>query len=177
MRTAAEGEVLVAYSLFLLAEDEDGLALDEIERPGDDVVTGAEGGLVLWSAANDHYPRVRIEVWSGEPPGSQEAWETGQDTTFAVSVSGRLELTPIFGAAPDARGVTLPGLGSYQARVYVRGRQEARHRGEAQFFHGIEQWLLQIWRGPGTRPGPGTAASGEEQPCDPAAGEEETGDA
>jgi hypothetical protein len=168
---ATEGEVLVAYTLFLLQEDEDGLALDEIERPDDDVVSGGEGGLVLWSAGNDHYPHVRIELWSGEPPPSQEAWEAGQDTTFAVSVTGRLELTPIFGAAPDARSVKLPRLGSYQARVHVRGRQEARQRGEAQFFHGIEDWLLRIW------PGPRQAESDEEQLGDPAACEEQAGDA
>jgi hypothetical protein len=169
-RIATEGEVLVAYTLFLLQEDEDGLALDEIERPDDGIVTGGRGGLVLWSAGNDHYPHVRIELWSGEPPRGQEAWDARQDTTFSVAVTGRLELTPIFGAAPDARSVKLSRLGSYQARVYVRGRQEAHRLGEAQFFHGVEHWLVQIW-------GPGEAGSDEEQFADPAAGEEEAGDA
>jgi hypothetical protein len=143
--SATEGEVLVAYTLFLLQEDSGSLALDEIERPDGGVATGGEGGVVLWSAANDHYPRVRIELWSGEPPPSQDAWEVGHDTAFTVSVTGRLELTPIFGAPPDARSIKLPRLGTYKMRAYVRGTEEARQRAEAEFFHGIEQWLLQIW--------------------------------
>jgi len=166
-RSATEGEVLVAYSLFLLQEDDGGLALDEIERPDDEIATGGEGGIVLWSAVNDHYPRVRIEQWSGEPPPSQETWEASQDTAFTVSVTGWLELAPIFGAGADARRVGLPRLGSYQARAYVRGRDEARQRGAAQFFHGIEQWLLQIWALP-------RVPSDEEEFADPAAGEDES---
>jgi hypothetical protein len=27
----------------------------------------------------------------------------------------------------------------------VRGRSKAAERGEAEFFHGLEHWLLQIW--------------------------------
>jgi hypothetical protein len=170
LRSATAGEVLVAYSLFLLQEDDGDLALDEIERSDEDLATGAEGGVVLWSAANDHYPHARVELWSGEPPVSRDAWEAQQDTTFAVSVTGRLELTAIFGPAADARSVKLPRLGPCQIRAYVRGREEAGRRGAAQFFHGVEQWLLQIWPLPAD-------SSDEEELADSAAGEEEAKDA
>ena len=79
------------------------------------------------------------------PPRSQQKWEIARDQTFTVTATGRLELTGLFGMESDAAAITLPRLGSYRVRVYVRGRTEAGERGEAEFFHGVERWLLQIW--------------------------------
>jgi hypothetical protein len=142
---ATEGEVLVASSLFLLQEDGGTLDLTEIEGPGDGVATGGVGGAILWSACNDHYPQVRVELWSGPPPRSEQEWEATQDEAISVWDTGRLAVTTIFGTQSDASGVRLPRLGSYQVRVHARGREEARGHGRAEFFHGIEQWLLQVW--------------------------------
>jgi hypothetical protein len=143
-----EGEVLVAYRLFQLQEDADALAV-EIERDDDDIATGGEGGVLFWSAANDHYPRVRIELWSGEPPsrppGQQDGDVTRDETTFTVSETGRLGLMAIDRMPSDASRIRLPHLGVYRLRAYVRGRAAAGQRGGAEFFHGVERWLLQIW--------------------------------
>lgn len=119
-----------------------------IERPGDDggvAAAGGQGGIHFWSSANDHYPWVRIEQWSGEPPRNPEGWEITRDETFTASATARLELAELFGPEPDAPAITLPRPGQYRVRVHVRGCGEASGRGEAEFFHGVEQWLLQIW--------------------------------
>jgi hypothetical protein len=116
-----EGEVLVAYRQFVLQENDgaDLLALARV-RPGD-VSAGGEGGVFLRSSANDHYPWVRVELWSSEPPRSPEDWEITQDDIFTVSATGRLDLTGLFGMESDASTITLPHLGLYKIRVYVRG--------------------------------------------------------
>jgi len=140
-----EGEVMVMYRLFQLQEDAEALAV-EIERDDDDIATGGEGGVLFWSAVNDHYPRVRIELWSGEPPPQQEDGDVTRDeTTFTVSETGRLDLMALDRAPSDASRITLPRLGAYRLRAYVRGRAQARERGAAEFFHDVERWLLQIW--------------------------------
>jgi hypothetical protein len=143
------GEVLVAYRTFLLQEAGGPMAEEiEIERSADGVspvAAGGDGGVIFCSAANDHYPSVRLELWSGEPPRSEQAWETARDETFTVSRTGRVELTGLFGMPSDAAAIVLPGLGAYRVRVYARGRDEASERGEAEFFHDVEHWLVQIW--------------------------------
>lgn len=160
--SAAEGEVRVESWLFLLEEnaaipdedadpsEEDAGLLDLVAETGDPdpglVATGSEGGLILWSAGNDHNPRVRLEQWSAQPPRSQETWETVQDVSFSARETGELVLTSISGSpSEDVSPVELPHLGTYRARVHVRGREEAARHGEAEFYHGIEQWLVRIW--------------------------------
>jgi hypothetical protein len=88
---------------------------------------------------------VRIELWSDEPPASQEEREITQEATFTVSVFGRLELTALFGMPSDASAIRLPRLGSYRVRAHLKGWAEAGEHGEAEFFHDVEHWLLQIW--------------------------------
>jgi hypothetical protein len=140
-----EGEVLVMYRLFQLQEDAQALAV-EIERDDDDIATGGEGGVLFWSAANDHYPRVRMELWSGEPPPQQDGGDVTRDeTTFTVSETGWLDLMAVDREPSGAARIRLPGLGAYRLRAYVRGRAQARERGAAEFFHDVERWLLQIW--------------------------------
>lgn len=140
-----EGEVMVEYRLFQLQEDAEALAV-EIERDDDDIATGGEGGVLFWSAANAHYPRVRIELWSGEPPPGQDDGDVTRDeTTFSVSETGWLELMGIDRMPSDASRIRLPRLGAYRLRAYVRGRARAGERGGAEYFHGVERWLLQIW--------------------------------
>jgi hypothetical protein len=140
--------VLVAYRQFTLQADGDPDALT-IDLPWDDpsdiAVAGGPGGVLFRSAANDHYPLVRIEQWSGEPPRSQESWETTRESAFTVPAGPQVILSSLFGPDEDAPEITLPGPGRYLARAYVRGCQEASTREEAEFFHGLEQWLVQIW--------------------------------
>jgi len=160
--SSTAGEIRVESWLFLLAEDaaipEDGAdpsegdaglweLIADIGNPGAGVtVTGAEGGLVLWSAGNDHYPQVRLEQWSGQPPRDQEEWETEQEVSFSMNETGKLALTAISGGkSKDASPVVLPCLGTYRARVHTRGRDEAACHGEAEFYRGVERWLVQIW--------------------------------
>lgn len=162
MLSSSEGEIIVESRIFLILEnagipeeDADPSGADtgifdliaEIGYPGDDVVvTGGAGGLILWSAGNDHYPRVRIEQWSDRPLRSGQEWEAVQEVVFSLRDTGELVLTAMSGgASEDASPVVFPHAGDCRARVHVRGRQEARCRGEAEFYHGVEHWLVQIW--------------------------------
>ena len=118
---------------------------------GDDVPPGpvaaaGDGGLQLRSAGNDHYPGVRLELWSGAPPPDAGTWEVTSEAGFLVSEVGRVAVTSPFGEESDAT-ITLPAVGPYHVRVHVHGQQQARDLGEATFSHGAEQWLLQIWAG------------------------------
>jgi hypothetical protein len=147
---ATQGEVLVAYRQFTLQETggEDAIAIEPPEGAENVIevaAVGGPGGVHFWSSANDHYPLVRIEHWSGEPPRSQHEWETERDGTFAVTATGELELRGLFGEDSDADEIVLPRLGEYRVRVYVRGQREAGARGEAEFFHAVEHWLVHIW--------------------------------
>lgn len=77
-----------------------------------------------------HYPQAQVEYWTGQPAPSAEAWECARDEAVSVSGSPELQLQGLFGDGSDAATITLPRLGRYRVRVYVRGR---------------EHWLLQIW--------------------------------
>lgn len=160
--SAGEGEIKVSSWLFLLAENAgipgddadppetaEGIfdLIEEIGDPGAGVVaTGGDGGLILWSAGNDHYPHVRLEQWSGPPSPDGEEGGSGQTVAFRMRETGELVLTEISGdPSEDVSPLVLPGLGDYWARVHVRGRDEASGRGEAQFYHGVERWLVRIW--------------------------------
>lgn len=145
--SATKGEVLVAYGQFALQEGGGAHAI-AIPAPAgaeDAVAAGGPGGVHFWSSGNDHYPSVQVEYWSGEPPRSLDDWETTRDETFSVSGMAELDLQGLFGEESDAATITLPHRGQYRIRVHVRGRREAAERGEAEFFHGLEHWLLQIW--------------------------------
>jgi hypothetical protein len=144
---AVQTEVPVEYRQFRLQEEggADALAVESVPDVTDDrVATGTEGGVMLWSAGNDHYARVRLELWSGIPPQSQQAWEIVQDDTFSVSATGRMDFMTVM-SVESGTPIALPHLGGYRIRVHVRGREEAAARGEAEYYHDVEQWLLQIW--------------------------------
>ena len=84
----------------------------------------------------------------------QESWETVRDAAFTDSVGSRLTIGSLFGPGDDeAPGIPLAGPGRYLVRAYVRRCREASGRGEAEFFHDVEQWLVQVW--PATGPGEG----------------------
>jgi hypothetical protein len=140
------GEVMVAYGVFYLQESE-GPDVATLEG-GDDtpglVIAAGDGGLQLRSAGNDHYPAVRLELWSGAPPRDAGPWEAASDDGLTVRETGRVVVMSPFGEESDA-ALTLPVPGRYHVRVHAQGQQQARDLGEATFAHGIEQWLLQVW--------------------------------
>jgi hypothetical protein len=137
----------VAYGLFYLQESE-GPDVAALEGGDDDppgpVAAAGDGGLQLRSAGNDHYPDVRLELWSGAPPRDAGTWEVTTEAGFTVSETGRVAVMSPFGEESDAT-VTLPALGPYRVRVHVQGQDQARDLGEATFSHGTERWLLRIW--------------------------------
>lgn len=143
---AAQGEVLVEYRQFLLQGG--GPDAREIHVPDDEgsgiAVTGGPGGLLLRSAANDHYVLVRFERWSGEPPPNHDGWEVTRDSAFTVSDGSPLYLSELFGSN-DPPEITMPAPGRYLVRAYVWGCRAASERGEAEFFRDVERWLMHIW--------------------------------
>jgi hypothetical protein len=146
VQEAQSEELLIEYRQFQVQERHGksvtGVTLSTDNE--DDIATGADGGVKLWSAGNDHYPSVRLQLWSSTPPQSREKWDRTQEETFTVSSTGHLTLKTLSGEESDA-SITLQAPGSYRVRVHVRGCEEAWERGEAQWFRGVEQWLLQIW--------------------------------
>lgn len=150
---------MVGQQLFLIADP---------QAPGDPLQHGppretrlikaGPGGVVLRSAGDDFYPNVRVEVWDAQPPPDGDgAWEVNEEAEFECP-TGRLRLRSVEGlaAGPDLS----PGAGGrYLLRAYVRGREPARARlGHDLYYHGVEEWLLQVWPAtPTATGGPGPA--------------------
>ena len=137
----------MAYGLFYLQELQ-AADVAALEASGDTssgpVVAAGRGGLRLRSAGNDHYPAIRLELWSGLPPRDAGTWDVTGNTGFTASETGTLVAMSPFGEESFA-SIALPALGTYRVRVHVRGQDQARDMGEATFSHGVERWLLQVW--------------------------------
>ena len=141
---AVDDTVVVEFSQFVLQETPmSRLALELWPESGDfGIAVGGPGGLLCKSSATDHYPDVRIELWSAAPPESDAEWEERADVTIQVTGDVRLQSVT---AALSERVLRLPQPGEYKARVHVRGGRQARRLGEASFAEHVERWLIQLW--------------------------------
>jgi hypothetical protein len=110
------------------------------------------GGVVFGSAGNDFYPAVQVEIWDEPPPSAPGPWD-GVETADFESRSGRLRVRSVEGmpAGPD---FTAGPPGRYRLRAYCKGRGEAAERiGVELYYHGVEEWLIQIWPAAGSGSG------------------------
>lgn len=110
------------------------------------VALSTDHGIGFVSAGGDFYPAVRIQITTGPVPPGTGAWETSGETQINV-ISGYLSLRSVLG---DVAGMYEVEPGDWSIRWQVRGRDEAHRKwvaGES-YFHGIEEWLLQMWPSP-----------------------------
>ena len=147
--TSATGEVSVEHSLFQLddiAAVPTGDPDDEAPVPhAPDLVAVGVNAARFRSEIGDNYPLVTIESWSAEPPEPPDRWEQRQEVRLHVD-GGRLRFHSLVSRIPGPEAIDVTP-GSYQMRVWCRGRLEARSRlmhGEL-LPHGVEQWLVQVW--------------------------------
>jgi hypothetical protein len=111
---------------------------------GEWIVHAGPGGVVLGSGGNDFFPAVTLELWSGTPAADPGPWDAVDEADFEVG-SGLLRVRAVLGrpAGPDLS----VGVGRFRLRAHCRGRAQARARiGAELYYHGIEHWLLQVWR-------------------------------
>jgi hypothetical protein len=140
-------EVRVEHRMFI---GHDPMHPDDTPEPEPDelFLASGPGGATFCSAGNDFHTSVRIEVWTAEPgPQAADVWEISADTTFEAP-SGTFVVSSTMGGEPVPK-IELGPAGNYRLRAHCRGRDEAGRRiGVELFYHGVEEWLLQIWPSP-----------------------------
>jgi hypothetical protein len=112
-------------------------APDQLLRPG-------PGGMVLGTGGNDFYPSVTLQLWGDAPPRQPGTWEAVEESEMWLP-TGRLQVGSV--TAGSAGPVLVAGPpGRFGIRAHCRGRSQARARiGVELYYHGLEQWLLQVW--------------------------------
>jgi hypothetical protein len=109
---------------------------------GEWVAIGNPGGLVLHSAASDHYPAVRLELWDGAPPAAAGDWDQVVELMCDLESGVRLQSVT---AAYSAHTLEVSQQGAHRARVHVGNQDEAAELDEGTFETGVERWLIQLW--------------------------------
>ncbi|GLW90363.1 hypothetical protein [Actinokineospora globicatena] len=103
---------------------------------------GGPGGLLLHSAANDHYPTVRLELWDGVPPTAPGDWDEVLELACDIDSAVRLQsVTAYF----STHTLPIAHPGSHHARIHVGNRDAATELAEGTFTSAIERWLIQLW--------------------------------
>lgn len=135
----------VEFRMFQLSDSINvGAPLSEFDRSGSDLFIGGTGGVLFRSAGNDFYPTVSLELWVSEPPPDPGIWGRVEQSDFD-SHDGILQFMSVM-ATFAGEEIRLPGPGTYAIRAYCRGRdQAAALHGKALNYHGVEEWLVQIW--------------------------------
>jgi hypothetical protein len=148
LQAAVDTQIIVEYRQFTLQVDHADAPLASQMSPGDQIMNAGAGGAIFRSGGTDHYPTIRMELWSTTPPATEphhwDAIETGQITTPAPAPVYLRSILAVI--SPDY--IRLPAAGRYHLRAHVRGREAANTLGEASFAHGIEHWHLQLWPHP-----------------------------
>lgn len=141
---ALEDTVVVEYGQFIVQEVS--MLRSPLELPdpvGDWVAVGGPGGLLLHSAATDHYPVVRLELWNDAPPTASGYWDHVLELTCEVQSAVRLQSVT---AAHSDHTLPIPQPGAHHARVHAGNRDEAAELDEGTLESGIERWLIQLWQ-------------------------------
>lgn len=103
---------------------------------------GGPGGIIFASQASDHYPSVRIELWSAEPEPSAGQWDATEVLTTNLAVSVRLKS---LAHEMSDKTLPLPQSGDYAARVHVRDDPNIDELDAGSFANTNERWLVQLW--------------------------------
>lgn len=141
---ALDDTVVVEYGQFIVQEVN--MLRSPLALPdpiGEWVAVGGPGGLLLHSAATDHYPTVRLELWDDTPPITSDGWDHVLELTCDLGSAVRLQsVTATFSVH------TLPIVrpGAHHARVHAGNQGEAAELDEGTLESGIERWLIQLWQ-------------------------------
>jgi len=141
---ALEDTIMVEYGQFVVQEISmlrSPLALPD--PAGDWVAVGGPGGLLLHSAATDHYPLVRLELWNDAPPAASGRWDHVLELTCDVQSAVRLQSVT---ADHSERTLPIEQTGAHHARVHVGNRDEAAELDEGTLESSVERWLIQLWQ-------------------------------
>ncbi|WP_372672691.1 hypothetical protein [Amycolatopsis kentuckyensis] len=105
---------------------------------------GGPGGLLLHSAATDHSPAVRIELWDSPAPSEpgHDAWDHVLELACDLATEARLQSVT---ATPGDHLLPITRPGPHHARVHVGNQSDTALLGEGSFATGIERWLIQLW--------------------------------
>lgn len=106
-------------------------------------VAETDAGVGFVSAGRDFYPSVRIGIWPEQPGVAAGNWDATGEASIVVR-SGHLRLQSLMA---DVAGMFEVEPGTWRMRWRVRGRAEAARRAERGdlFFHGVEEWCLDLW--------------------------------
>jgi hypothetical protein len=110
---------------------------------GEWVAVGGPGGLLLHSAATDHYPVVRLELWDDAPPTTPDGWDQVVELTCDLQSAVRLQSVT---ATYSAHTLPIGRPGTHHARVHAGNQGEAAELDEGTLESGIERWLIQLWQ-------------------------------
>jgi hypothetical protein len=141
---ALEDTVVVEYGQFVVQEVS--MARSPLALPdpvGGWVAVGGPGGLLLHSAATDHYPAVRLELWDDAPPSAPDYWDHVLELTCDIQSAVRLQSVT---AAHSAHTLPIMRPGAHHARVHAGNQDEAAELDGGTLESGIERWLIQLWQ-------------------------------
>ncbi len=104
-------------------------------------VVGGPGGLLLHSAATDHSPAVRLELWDDVPPITADGWDHVLELTCDLDSAVRLQSVT---AAHSAHSLPIVRPGAHHARVHGGSQDKAAELDEGSFESGVERRLIQL---------------------------------
>ena len=156
-RAVLDEEILVEHGTFSLIDPDVDYWRSEPDFTDDAVITIDERRIWCYSAGNDHYATVRVELWDNPPPPAVPRYDAhvqhevtflGRRLCLATTVGGpavhHLADTSS-GIQPGIRYLDLPSRGPFMLEVLVAGREQAAELDEATWAHGIEAWHIRIW--------------------------------
>lgn len=140
---AIDDTVDVEYGRFVLQEST--MTRHALALPvpaGEWVAIGGPGGLLLHSAATDHYPAVRLELWDDTPPAAPGTWNHVLDLTCDLDTEVRLQSVT---ATSSTHSLAIPQSGPHHARIHAGNQGAAGRLDAGTFAAGVERWLIQLW--------------------------------
>ncbi|MGP3927223.1 hypothetical protein [Streptomyces sp. 8N616] len=137
-------EPRIEYRQFMFCGNAGEVVLPGPRHEDSQIIKTGDFGLILHTGGNDFYPTVHVEAWPTEPPEQTTKWDVVEEIDISVP-SGKVMVREWDGGpASDPLHVGPPG--SYRFRAHSRGRNEAAARvGHDLYYHGVEQWLIQLW--------------------------------
>ncbi|MEV5544053.1 hypothetical protein AB0L13_45370 [Saccharopolyspora shandongensis] len=113
----------------------------------DPICYSHEAGLVPYSSATNFYANLTLEIHDSAPDPASDRGQADAIRETSIQVdSGEITVRDLNGLEYDA--VTLPAEGRWNIRLIVHGREKAKEKSRTEyFFHGEEDWTIQLWPG------------------------------